>query len=126
MTSTNEHRRKLNPESFPKSSVNAGRRKYRKMIESHFIHWWLTLVGSRAMIGIILIAFGITLRIVKPADAMKHIGTVLGLVIALMLIPGIVMSAWSGMSLWQKSALVAIVVGILLPMRPRRHPWQRK
>jgi hypothetical protein len=88
------------------------------MIVSNFIHWWLTFLGSIAMIGIILIAIGIMLGIVKAADAMKHAGAILGILIVLMLTPSILITAWSGMSLWQQVALFAIAIGLLML-------WQR-
>ena len=57
-------------------------------------------------------AIGLMLGIAKPADAMKRIGAILGIVIVLMLIPGVPLGAWSGMSLWQQVALVVILVGV--------------
>lgn len=62
---------------------------------SNFMHWWINLVGSLATIALILTAFGIMLRIVKPDDVLKRIGAILGIVIVLMLMPGILVSAWS-------------------------------
>jgi hypothetical protein len=41
------------------------------------------------------------LGIVKPADALKHIGAILGIVVVLMFIAGVLVSAWSGMPLWE-------------------------
>jgi hypothetical protein len=85
---------------------------------------WVALLGSLAMIALILTAFGLMLGIVKPANAPKHIGAILGLTITLMLLPGVFVSAWLGMSLWQQVALVAIGIGIGIWQwrRPRRQP----
>lgn len=90
------------------------------MSELNFMHGWMTLIGSLATIALILVVFGLMLGIVKPADALKHIGVILGFVIVLMLIPGILVSAWSGMSLWQQIALAAIVIGIWQWRRTRK------
>ena len=52
------------------------------------------------------------LSIVKPADVLKYIGAMLGIVIGLMLPTGVVVNLLSGVSLWQRLALAAI--GIVL------------
>lgn len=98
------------------------------MSELNFMHGWVALTGSLATIALILMAFGLMLGIVKPADALKHVGAILGFVIVLMLIPGVLVSAWLGMSLWQRIALVAIVIGIWQwrRTRPRRQTRKRK
>ena len=41
------------------------------MSASNFMHGWAVLVGSLAMIALILTAFGIMLGMVKPADAVN-------------------------------------------------------
>jgi hypothetical protein len=92
---------------------------------SNFMHWWINLVGSLATIALILTAFGIMLRIVKPDDIQKHIGAILGTVILLMLIPGILASAWSALSLWQQIVLIAIGIGVVQLLRPRRKSQNR-
>ena len=96
------------------------------MSASNFMHGWVALTGSLATIALILTAFGIMLGIVKPADVLKHVGAILGIVIVLMLIPGVLVSAWSCMSLWQRIGLVAIGIGIWQWRRPRRQTRKRK
>lgn len=59
----------------------------------------MSLLGSLAAIALILTAIGLMLSIVKPDDTLKHIGAILVIVIGLMMVPGILMSAWSAMSL---------------------------
>jgi predicted tellurium resistance membrane protein TerC len=90
--------------------------------ESNFMHGWVVFMGSLATIALILTAFGLMLGIVKPADAVKHVGAILGIVIALMLVPGALVSAWSSLSLWQRIALAAIGIGVWQWRRPRRQP----
>jgi hypothetical protein len=92
------------------------------MGESNFMQGWVALAGSLAMIALILTAFGLMLGIVKPADAVKHVGAILGIVIALMLVPGALVSAWSSLSLWQRIVLAAIGIGVWQWRRPRRQP----
>ena len=64
---------------------------------------------------IILTAFGTMLDIVKPADALKRIGAILGIVIVLMLAPGVLAGVWSAMSLWQQFGIVilGIIIGLV-------------
>jgi hypothetical protein len=92
---------------------------------SNFMHWWINFVGSLATIALILTAFGIMLRIVKPDDVLKRIGAILGIVIVLMLIPGLLVSAWSALSLWQQIVLIAIGIGVVQLLRPRQQARNR-
>ena len=85
----------------------------------NFIHGWISLLGLLTTIAIILTAFGLMLGIVKPADTIKRLGAIIGIVIALMLIPGILMGAWSSMSFWQQVGLVAIGITVWQWIRPR-------
>ncbi|MGA3080566.1 MAG: hypothetical protein ABSD44_04185 [Terracidiphilus sp.] len=96
------------------------------MIGSNFMQGWITFVGALAIIALILTAFGIMLGIVKPADLLKYVGAILGVVVALMVLPGVLLSAWSGMALWRQIALIAIGVGAFRWMRPRRHSGNKK
>jgi Ca2+/Na+ antiporter len=90
------------------------------------MHWWMNLVGSLATIALILTGFGIMLRIVKTDDVLKRIAAILGIVILLMLIPGILVSAWSALSLWQQIVLIAIGIGVVQLLRPRRQARKRR
>ena len=90
------------------------------MSESSLMHGRMSLLGSLATIAIILTAFGIMLGIVKPSDAMTRVGTILGVVIVLMLAPGILAGVWSAMSLWQRIGLTMLGVGAWQWLRPRR------
>jgi len=73
-----------------------------------------------ATIALVLAAFGLMLGIVKPADAPKHIGAIPVIVVGLMVVPGILVSAWSAMSLWQQIILIAIEIGVFWWLRPRQ------
>jgi hypothetical protein len=80
---------------------------------------WIALLGVFAMIALILTAFGIMLGIVKPADVPKRVVAIVGIVIALMLAPGILAGVWSAMSLWQQIGLAVLGVGAWQWLRPR-------
>ena len=79
---------------------------------SNFMQGWMALTGSVAMIALILTAFGLMLGIVKPADALRRVGAILGVVMLLMVLPAILVSIWSGMSLWQRLGLAAVALGV--------------
>ena len=96
------------------------------MSASSFMQAWVALTGALAMIALILTAFALMLGAIKPADAVRHLGAILGMVIVLMFIPGILMSAWSGLSLWQQIALVAMGIGICSLLRSRRQSRKRE
>jgi hypothetical protein len=86
---------------------------------------WVALAGSLAMIALILTAFGFMLGIVKPADALRRVAAILGIVMLLMVLPADLVNISSSMSLWQRFALAAIGSGICLLKRPRRESRKR-
>ena len=92
---------------------------------SNFMQGWVALAGSLAIIALILTAFGLMLGIVKPADALRRVGAILGVVMLLMVLPAVLVYIWSGMSVWQRLALAAIVLGLCLLKRPRRESRKR-
>jgi hypothetical protein len=85
-----------------------------------FMQGWVALAGSLAMIAIILTAFGLMLGIVKPADALRRVGGILGIIMLLMVLPAVLVNIWSGMSLWQQLGLAVIGIGVWQWWRPRR------
>lgn len=87
---------------------------------SNFVQGWLMLTGSLAIIALILTAFGLMLGIVKSADALRRVGAILGIVMLLMVLPAVFVNIWTGLSVWQQIALIAIGVGVWLWRRPRR------
>jgi len=66
------------------------------------------------------------LGIVKTSNAPQRLAAILGITILLIMLPSIVVSAWSGMSLWQKIGLVAIGILILQWNRPPRRSKRSK
>ena len=57
------------------------------MIGSNLMYGRGAPVESLAIIGLIPTAVALTLGILKPADAAKHVGAMLGIVVAFILIP---------------------------------------
>ena len=60
------------------------------------MQWWVALAGLLAMIALILTAFGLMLGIVKPADALRRVGAILGVIMLLMVLPAVLVNLWSG------------------------------
>jgi hypothetical protein len=92
---------------------------------SNFMQGWVALAGSLAMIALILTAFGLMLGIVKPADALRRVGAILGVVMLLMVLPAVLVNLWSGMSLWQRLGMAALGIGVWQWRRPRRQTRKR-
>jgi hypothetical protein len=90
------------------------------MMESRFMYGWVTLLASLALAILILTAFGIILGMVKPSEAVRHVGASLGILISLFFMPGIILCAWLHMSFWQQIALAVLGIGACLWLRPGR------
>jgi hypothetical protein len=95
------------------------------MIESNFMQGWVALAGSLTMIALLLTAFGLMLGIVKAADALRRVGAIVGVVMLLMVLPAVLVSIWSGMSIWQRLGLAAIAIGLWQWRQPRRESRKR-
>ena len=89
-------------------------------------HAWVTLMQSLATIALILTAIGLMLGIVKPSDALKHVGAVLGMVVVLILIPRALLDLWSDISPWQWIGLATIGIAIWQWQRPRQQARKKR
>jgi len=78
------------------------------------------------MIALILTAFGVMLGMVKPADSVKRIGAIVGIVIVLLVVPSVILSAWSSMSIWQRLGASIFGMSVLLLIRPKGQQKKRK
>jgi len=86
------------------------------MFVTSLMQAWAGVVESVALIALIIIAIGIMVRVKKPPDAARHVGTVLCVVILLLILPAIIVNAWSSMTVWQHLGVVilGIVMGLSL------------
>ena len=75
---------------------------------------WVTTVGFLAVLAIVCVGFGAMLRLMKIGSALKYVGVVVGFVIVFLMLPGILVSAWSSLPLWQKIGVIVFVVIALL------------
>src|ERR1700735_4180349 len=90
------------------------------MTATSITQFWSALLGSAAMLAVVLTALGLMIGLVKLADIPKKLGTILAILIALTILPGLLLSAWARISLCQQIALVAIGVFILISLLPKR------
>jgi hypothetical protein len=96
------------------------------MYEADFIHGCMSILGSLALIAIIMTALGTIVGLVKPADAMKYCGVVAGIVIITVLIVSVLVGLWSSMSLWQRLMLAVILFSVWRLRQLRRQPRKKK
>ena len=84
-------------------------------------HAWVALTQSFAIIALALTALGLMLGMVKPASVLSHVAAIVGVVVALILIPVALVDVWAEIPFLQRVGLVAIGVGI---WRWRRARWR--
>ena len=94
------------------------------MIAGSVLNSVTAIVGMFATIAIMVTGVGLILGTLKPADALKRIGAILGTVVALVLLTNILVNTWSRISAWQQLSLIAIGLMLLLRFgsrKERRH-----
>jgi hypothetical protein len=91
-----------------------------------FIHGWAQIVGSLAMIAIIVTALGTMIGLVKPADALKYCGAIAGIAIVLVMLVSVLVSLWLSLSLWQKAIAALAMFTVWWLRKEGRRPGKRK
>jgi multisubunit Na+/H+ antiporter MnhG subunit len=89
------------------------------MWASTFLRGWLAVLESLGIAAVILTALGIMLGLTRFADGLKRIGAILVTLTMLIPLPGIVICTWSAIPRWQRVALVAIGIVVLVWFRTR-------
>ncbi len=84
-----------------------------------------SFIGSLAIIAIIVTALATMIGLVKAADTLRYLGTIVGIAIVLVLIVSVFVGLWSSMSLWRKVVAAAIVF-VLWRLRRERHQLRSK
>lgn len=93
------------------------------MIEARLLSVWDDLVGSVALIAIIVLAFCVMVNAAKARDVLRRLGVIVGVVILLIMLPAIITGLWSTMSFGQRLGIAALCVGIvILFSRSQRRP----
>lgn len=77
---------------------------------------WAEIVESAALLAIVVLAFGVMVRVVKLGHAMKYLGAIVGVVILLVMLPEIIIVLWQSMTAWQQLgiAFMGIAACIIL------------
>jgi hypothetical protein len=64
------------------------------MIETDIMRRWAGIVESVALFALTILAIGLIVSAVKLPDVMEYLGTILGVVILLLMLPPIMVSSW--------------------------------
>ena len=96
------------------------------MHEYNVVQGCESIVGSLAVIAIIVTALATMVGLVKPADTVKYCGAIVGIAIVFVLIVSVFVGLWSSMSLWQKVVVAAIVFSLWRLQRDRRQPRRKR
>lgn len=90
------------------------------MIETRLLSLWDGLVGSAALIAIILLALCVMVSAVKLGDLPRHLGVIVGIVILLIMLPAIIVGLWNTMSFGQHLGIATILIVIIFLMSATR------
>jgi len=90
------------------------------MIETNLMRGWAGIVEAVTLVAFTILALGLIVSAVKLSDAVRYVGTIVVVLILLLMLPAIMMSAWSAMPLWQQFGIVAMVIGVCLWWQLRR------
>jgi Sec-independent protein secretion pathway component TatC len=96
------------------------------MYEPNVVQGCESIVGSLAVMAIIVTALATMVGLVKPADTVKYCGAIVGIAIVLVLLVSVFVSLWSSMSLWQKAVIAAMGFGIWWMRWERNRPRKKR
>jgi Flp pilus assembly protein TadB len=96
------------------------------MYEPNVVQGCDSMVGSIAIIAIIVTAFTTMLGLVKPADTVKYCGVIVGIAVVLVLVVSVFVGLWSSMSMWQKAVAAAVGFCIWRVWWQQRQPRKKK
>jgi hypothetical protein len=90
------------------------------MIETNLMRGWAGMVESVALFSIAILAIGLIVSAVKPSNFAKHLETIVCIAVLLLMLPAIMVAAWSAMSYWQHLGTVILGIMIGLSLRALR------
>jgi len=96
------------------------------MWQTAIVQWCISIVGSIALLALIVIALGTMVGLIKPAEVMQSVGVLIGIVIAAILLVSVFVGLWSNMSLWQRLASAAIIASIFRFRQTRQQSGKRR
>ncbi len=85
-----------------------------------------SIIGSFALIALVLVALGTMIGRVKPSEVVDHVGVIVGLAIVAILIVSVFVGLWATMSPWQKVILAAIGLAVWQMRRERRSQRRKR
>jgi Zn-dependent protease with chaperone function len=85
-----------------------------------------SIIGSFALLALILVALGTIIGLVKPSEVVSHVGVIVGLTIVAILIVSVFVGLWMTMSLWQKVILAAIGLAVWQMRREQRSERRKR
>lgn len=97
------------------------------MIEARLLPVWDGVVEVAALLAMIVFALFVMVGAVKREDILRHLGLIVGIVILLLVLPAIILSLWSSMTLLQHLGIFALGIAfILLFSMSRRRQHNRR
>jgi len=84
------------------------------MIEARLISLWRGLVGSAALLAIIILGLCVMVSAVKFGDVPRRLGVIVSVVILLIMLPAIIVGLWNAMSFGQHLGIIVICAAIML------------
>jgi hypothetical protein len=88
------------------------------MMETNLMRGWAGIVESVALFALTILAIRLILGAVKSSDVLKNLGAIILTMILLLILPGIMVSAFFSMSYWQIFGL--LFLGIMTGLALRR------
>ena len=98
------------------------------MIGNRLLSTWDALVGSAAIIAIILLAFSVMVNAEKGKEALRRGCALIGVAILLVMLPAIIASLWNAMSFGQHLGIATSLIALFLALLQigTRRPGHRK
>lgn len=96
------------------------------MIETNLMRGWTRIVESAALFAITILAIGVIVSAVKLSDVVKHLVTILCVVILLLMLPAMTRTTWSSMSYYQHLGIIILGIVIGLSLRALCQAWIKR
>jgi len=90
------------------------------MVASSIVAGAQTIIGSFALIALIVVALGTMVGVVKPSEVVDRVGVIVGLTIVASLLVSVFVGLWGTMSVWQEVVLAALGLVVWQMRRERR------
>jgi hypothetical protein len=71
-----------------------------------------SIIGSLALFVLVMVALGTIVGMLKPAQAVKNVGVIVGIAIVAVLLVSVLVGLWSTMSVWQRVILAGIIFAV--------------